>query len=275
MTKAGPTRDVQRVSPRRHGFGGSTLTFSNVTIGQFSVADVTYDQAVALAADLAVAPTYPKRFYALHVGGLNARADPEFVQEMNDADLVCADGGSIVWLGRLAGSRSMERVPTTDAGWDVLRAIGARLARKPRVALIGARPEIVKRASSALAEGVPCDVVLVEHGFHQEWTDVLSRLRRTRPDVLVLGLGAPREMLWVREYRGHLPPCLIMTCGGWFGFLSGEEARAPVILRRTGLEWIARVAQSPRRLLPRYLQGTLSTALVGANILKLKFLRWW
>lgn len=249
------------------------LAYSNVAVGPFAVADVRYDHAVALAADLAVEPSYPKCFYALHVGGLNARADHDFVREMNDADLVCADGGSIVLLGKLAGGHSMERVPTTDAGWDVLRAVGGRLARQPRVALIGARPEIVERASASLAEGVPCNVVLVEHGYQQEWAGVLVRLNEARPDVLVLGLGAPREMLWVREYREHLPPCLIMTCGGWFGFLSGEETRAPRALRQPGFEWIARVAQSPRRLLPRYLRGIVSTALVGAHTLKLRLLK--
>lgn len=249
------------------------MAYANVTVGPFAVADVTYDHAIELAAELAVEPSCPKRFYALHVGGLNARADRVFVQEMNEAELVCADGGSIVLLGKLAGARSIERVPTTDAGWDLLRAVGKRLVHQPRVALIGARPEVVERAASVLAEGVPCDVVLVEHGYRQEWTGVLSRLREAKPDVLVLGLGAPKEMLWVREYREHLAPCLIMTCGGWFGFLSGEETRAPHALRQSGLEWIARVAQSPRRLLPRYLRGIVSTALVGAQTFTVRLTR--
>ncbi len=249
------------------------MAHTNVPVGPFTVADVTYGQAIALAADLAFEPCCPHRFYALHVGGLNARADGVFVQEMNDAELVCADGGSIVLLGKLAGGRAMERVPTTDAGWDVLRAVGVRLGRQPRVALVGAQLGTVQSAASALSEGVPCDVVLVEHGYHQEWAGVLSSLSDVKPDVLVLGLGAPREMLWVREHLANLPPCLIMTCGGWFGFLSGEETRAPRALRLPGLEWIARVAQSPRRLLPRYLRGIISTALVGAHTLETRLLR--
>ncbi len=253
--------------------GGNVITNANVNVGPFAVADVSYDRAVALAADLAVAPSQPHRFYALHVGGLNARTDRGFVQEMNDADLVCADGGSIVLLGKLAGGRSLERVPTTDAGWDVLRAIGERLGRRPRIALLGAPPETVGCAATVLAEGVPCDVVLAEHGYHQDWAGILLLLAEARPDVLVLGLGAPREMLWVRKHHEHLPPCLIMTCGGWFGFLSGEESRAPKALRQPGLEWIARAAQSPRRLLPRYLRGFVSTAIVGAQILKMRLLR--
>lgn len=239
-----------------------------MTVGPFAVADLSYTQAIKIAADLAIGPSQPNRFYALHVGGLNARAHRDFVQEMNDAELVCADGGSIVLLGKLAGGRLLERVPTTDAGWEVLRAIGERLERAPRIALVGARPEVVKRAAAVLTGGVPCEVLVAEHGYHRDWTGVLSRLRESQPDVLVLGLGAPTEMLWVREFRDQLPPCLIMTCGGWFGFLSGEEVRAPKLLRQPGLEWIARVVQSPRRLLPRYLHGMASTAAVGTLILK-------
>ena len=50
-------------------------------------------------------------------------------------------------------------------------------------------------------------------------------------------MGAPREMRWVRQHLGELPDALIITCGGWFGFLTGREGRAPRMLRRPGLEW--------------------------------------
>lgn len=241
--------------------------FASVRVGPFTVADVTYDRAVSLAADLAVEPTGVRRFYALHVGGLNARDQSDFVAEMNDAELVCADGGSIVLLAKLAGARVIERTPTTDAGWDVLRATGEKLGRTPRVALVGGPAEVVDKAAGTLREGVDCDIVMVEHGYHQEWGLVLEQLREIAPDVLILGLGAPKEMLWVREHYASLPPCLVVTCGGWFGFLSGEEARAPRVLRRSGLEWIARVFQAPTRLGPRYLRGLLSVVVVGFGTL--------
>jgi N-acetylglucosaminyldiphosphoundecaprenol N-acetyl-beta-D-mannosaminyltransferase len=80
-------------------------------------------------------------------------------------------------------------------------------------------------------------------------------------------MGAPREMLWVRNWYHHLPHLLLLTCGGWFGFLAGDERRAGALLRRSGLEWIARVAQSPRRLGPRYARGAVSTGVVAAQTL--------
>ncbi|MGC3994502.1 MAG: WecB/TagA/CpsF family glycosyltransferase [Propionicimonas sp.] len=193
---------------------------------------------------------------------------------MNSAELVCADGGSVVLLGKLAGATRMQRVPTTDAGWDVLKAVGELLGRPTRIALVGAHQEVVTAAATTLVDGGAGDVVLVENGYHDDWTAVLERVREAAPDVLVLGLGAPKEMLWVRDHAPELPACLVMTCGGWFGFLSGTEARAPEFLRKPGLEWLARVGQAPTRLLPRYLRGMATTAVLAAGILVRRSRSW-
>lgn len=239
---------------------------TTVAVGPFRVADLNYSEAIRRAASLAENPTSLQRFYALHVGGLNARHDAEFVEEMNDAELVCADGGSIVLLGRLAGGRGIERVPTTDAGWDVLAEVGRLFGRLPRVALLGGHQNIVRAAADTLSKAGAAEVVYVGHGYHQAWDNVTAALRESRPDILVLGMGAPREMLWVKRHKDDLPICLVVTCGGWFGFLAGEESRAPRILRRSGLEWIARVAQAPARLLPRYIRGMYSVIVVGMGL---------
>lgn len=239
----------------------------SVRVGPFPVADLSYWEAVHAAADLAMDPQGPRRFYALHVGGLNAADDREFVAEMNDAELVCADGGSVVLLARLAGAQRIERTPTTDAGWDILDHVGKQLGRKARTALVGGELATVTAAAEALHATAVADIVLVEHGFHDDWTGVLARVHASRPDVIVLGLGAPKEMLWVREHLSELPSTLVVTCGGWFGFLAGTETRAPEMLRRPGLEWIARVAQAPTRLLPRYARGLATCASIAGDTL--------
>lgn len=238
---------------------------ARVSVGPFRVADVGYRDAVREAASLALDPPRARRFYALHVGGLNARGDAAFVDEMNDAELVCADGGSVVLLARLAGARQIERTPTTDAGWDVLAEVSRILGRPARTALVGGEPLVVDIAARALEAGRAGETVMVAHGYRADWSDVMARITAAHPDVLVLGLGAPREMLWVREFRDDLPPCLVITCGGWFGFLAGTERRAPRLLRRSGLEWIARVAQAPARLFPRYGRGVATCAAIAGG----------
>jgi exopolysaccharide biosynthesis WecB/TagA/CpsF family protein len=72
-------------------------------------------------------------------------------------------------------------------------------------------------------------------------------------------------MTWCRHWRDHLPSTVVLTCGGWFGHVAGDERRAPRLLRRSGLEWIARMAQQPRRLGPRYAKGLVSTAAVAVE----------
>jgi N-acetylglucosaminyldiphosphoundecaprenol N-acetyl-beta-D-mannosaminyltransferase len=232
-----------------------------VEVGPFWVSDSSKGDLVDRMVELCLPErTRPAFAFALHVGGLNARHDPDFVRVMRRGDLVYADGGSVVWLGRLAGALHLERAPTTDVGWDVLRAFAERVGRLPRVALVGGPPELAARAGDVLETAGVAEVVLVENGYHDDWAAPLARLREADPDITVVGLGAPREMLWCDQHRDRLAPGLVLTCGGWFGHLVGDERRAPRLLRRSGLEWIARVAQAPTRLGPRYARGIGVTA---------------
>jgi N-acetylglucosaminyldiphosphoundecaprenol N-acetyl-beta-D-mannosaminyltransferase len=238
-------------------------------VGPFWVSDSSRDELVDHVVDLSLrSTTRPAFAYALHVGGLNARRERDFVVAMRHADVVYADGGSVVWLARLAGGNRVERAPTTDVGWDVLRGFARRVGRTPRVALIGGPEGLAERAGATLAEAGAAEIAYVDHGFHHDWTEPLARLRDSVPDITVIGLGAPREMIWSQRHRSELPPGLVLTCGGWFGHLVGDERRAPRLLRRSGLEWIARVAQAPGRLGPRYARGAGVTALLALSTLQ-------
>lgn len=232
-----------------------------VEVGPFWVSDSPRDELVDHVVDLTLRATGRPAFaYALHVGGLNARRERDFVMAMRQADVVYADGGSVVWLARLAGGERVERAPTTDIGWEVMRGFVGKVGRAPRVALIGGPPGLSERAAAVLADAGVAEAVLTDHGYHDDWSEPLTRLREAAPDITVIGLGAPREMVWSQQHREELPPGLVLTCGGWFGHLVGDEKRAPRLLRRSGLEWIARVAQAPSRLGPRYARGVGATA---------------
>jgi N-acetylglucosaminyldiphosphoundecaprenol N-acetyl-beta-D-mannosaminyltransferase len=241
----------------------------DVEVGPFWVSNspkaLLVDQLVELSRPERTRPAFA---FALHVGGLNARRERDFVTAMRRADVVYADGGSVVWLARLAGGESIERTPTTDIGWEVLSGFAARVGRLPRVALIGGPEGLATRARAVLESAGAADVVHVDHGFHDDWSAPLARLRAADPDITVVGLGAPREMVWCEDHRAELPTGLVMTCGGWFGHLSGEERRAPRLLRHSGIEWVARLAQSPRRLGPRYARGLWASAVMSLSVLR-------
>jgi N-acetylglucosaminyldiphosphoundecaprenol N-acetyl-beta-D-mannosaminyltransferase len=240
-----------------------------IEVGPFSVPDVTAVEWVdCVVTEAAAARRRPMHVYALHVGGLNARNDRRFVEAMRSADLVGPDGGSVVWLARLAGATFVERVPTTDVGWDILRGLAHSLGRDPRVALLGGPPGLAERAGAVVAAGAPVEVVHTDHGFHEDWAGPLRALGAAAPDVTLVGLGAPREMIWCQDNRDRLTGRLVLTCGGWFGHLTGDEQRAPRLLRRSGIEWVARVAQSPRRLAPRYARGLYSSSVMSMLVLR-------
>lgn len=202
----------------------------------------------------------PRTAFALHVGGLLARRDRHFVEAMSRADIVYADGASVVLLAKAAGGRSTERSPTTDLGWDVLRRLSAESARPPRVSVLGGRPGVAEGALQVLVDAGVARAGVAEHGYHGDWSSALDRLAEVPSDVLIVGLGAPLEMIWTMEHLDRLPASLVLTCGGWLGFLVGEERRAPRLMQRWSLEWAYRLAQNPRRLARRYGLGALVTA---------------
>jgi len=240
-----------------------------VEVGPFRVLDTTRPEfvrrVVAAGAESSGAPVH---IYALHVGGLNERGNGPFVDAMNRADAVGADGGSVILVARLAGAQAIERVATTDIGWDVLRGLADRLGRPARVALVGGPEGLAERAGRVLAEGATVRIVHTEHGYHLDWATPLAALAAAAPDVTFVGLGAPDEMIWCQRHRAELTGGLVLTCGGWFGHIVGDELRAPTLLRQPGLEWIARVLQSPRRLAPRYAVGLYSTAMMALIVLR-------
>ena len=240
-----------------------------VGIGPFTVCDRAQSEVVEnIVAGALGAPSRSQAWvtYALHVGGLNARRNEPFVSAMTGADLVYADGMSVVMLARMAGATRIERAGTTDIGWDVIARLSEELGRPARVALIGGPEGLTFRAGEVLAEKASAEIVLTDHGYHQDWAPVLEALTDAAPDLLFVGLGAPVEMTWVQEHRDALPACAVMTCGGWFGFITEAEKRAPEWARKSGLEWTFRLAQSPGRLWRRYATGMLSMIMLAVTM---------
>ncbi len=228
-----------------------------VDVAGLPVHDLSREQLVDLVAGEALQTLSDKAalVFALHVGGLLHRQNAEFRTALSDADIVYADGTSVVKLARLRGARHIERCVTTDVGWAFLEAIRERLGRPVRLALVGGPMGLAEQAAAVLSARNGASIVLTEHGFHDAWQGVIEEIRTARPDVVLIGMGAPREMIWAWQHSRKLSGALVVTCGGWFGYLAGHERRAPKWLSNNSLEWLFRLAQNPRRLLMRYVRG--------------------
>lgn len=248
------------------GSNGQLASIRRVPVGPFQVVDLPQEGVVSSLAKLARAGlSSPTTAFALHVGGLVARHDEAFVAAMQDADIVYADGASVVLLAKLAGARRITRAPTTDIGWELLRGLSEELGRPPTVSVIGGPDSLATEALGVLVDAGIARRGVSAHGYHEDWGPVLEQMRRTPSDVLLVGLGAPAEMLWVHTHRAELATRLVLTCGGWLGFLAGYETRAPGLMQRWSLEWVFRLAGSPRRLAQRYARGFVATAVLAAK----------
>jgi N-acetylglucosaminyldiphosphoundecaprenol N-acetyl-beta-D-mannosaminyltransferase len=240
-----------------------------VTFMGVNVADLTQAELVESLADLATAGSErPPTAFAMHIGGLlELEGNATFAAAMADADIVYADGVSAQLLARLAGARKIERAVTTDIGWALFAALRKRNGRLPRVALIGGPPGLAESAMARMVDAGAVVPAFTAHGFQDDWEGTIDALGEARPDLVFVGMGAPLEMVWVRENIARLPRALTMTCGGWFGYIVGEEPRAPAWMRRLYLEWLYRVSLQPRRLGGRYLRGLIRyPSLIGTVV---------
>lgn len=240
-------RAMRAASMRWHG--------KTVGISGLAVADASQEEIIDWLASRRN-PKQPLLAYALHVGGLvSLDANNQFREIMSGASLIYADGVGPVLLGRVRGGR-LGRSATTDIAPAILERWAAE-GDLPRIALLGGPEGLAAAAGQALEDRGLGRAVYAESGFQDDYSDVLAKIRAIRPDVLFVGMGAPREMEWCERYLGELPSCVVITCGGWFGFLTGKERRAPRVVQAFGGEWIWRLAQSPRRLMGRYGRGLM------------------
>jgi N-acetylglucosaminyldiphosphoundecaprenol N-acetyl-beta-D-mannosaminyltransferase len=188
------------------------------------------------------------------------------------AGMICADGVPIVWLSRRHGASEAERV----CGPDVMLSICDKgRATGLRHYFFGGRPGVAEALSAALTARYPGLVVAGTFSppfravAERESEDTILMINDARPDVIWVGLGAPKQEFWVADHASLVTAGLILPVGAAFDFHSGRIRRAPRWMRRTGLEWLFRLAMDPRRLASRYLRtNTRFMALVARDLMR-------
>ncbi len=200
-----------------------------------------------------------------------ASRDPRLREALLDADLLLADGVGIVWASGILNRPLPEVVP----GVDLLeRLLGAEVGT--RIFLLGTTEENVAAAARNMAQRYPgIEVVGRHHGYFpdREAHRILDLVGAADPDLVVLGMGVPRDQLFLAGYREHLPAALYLGVGGGLDVLSGSIRRAPVLLRKLHLEWLYRLIASPARwrrqlALPRFVWRVLRARLAAGSSLR-------
>jgi N-acetylglucosaminyldiphosphoundecaprenol N-acetyl-beta-D-mannosaminyltransferase len=181
-----------------------------------------------------------------------------------NGSIVAPDGMPIVWLGRRGARRSVTRV----YGPDMLLATAKDgLASGYRHFFYGSTPDTLAALVDRLRFRHPEFVVagMLAPPFRplsrQESDEVVDAINEAKPDIVWVGLGMPKQELWIAEYQQRLNAPVLMAVGAAFDFHAGRVRQAPMWMQRSGLEWFFRLGQEPRRLWRRYLVA--NTRFVG------------
>ena len=173
------------------------------------------------------------------------------------ADVMVADGMPLVWAAQLMGEPLPERV----AGSALIYRFAERAAAEDRsLYFLGGEPGAGEAAAKVLCERHPGLRVagwsaprISAEPAELEIAAVVAELRKKKPDLLLVGLGSPKQERLIRAVRAYFPHMWMVGVGISFSFVAGRVSRAPVWMRKTGLEWIHRLSQEPKRLARRYL----------------------
>lgn len=191
--------------------------------------------------------------------------DPSFGRITNQATLATADGMPLVWASHVNGG---PQIHGRASGPDILE----KILINPRYQNLkhffyGSTPQVLKKLEEKLRNLAPHGKYV---GFHsppfrplrpaeeslseEEAKDCLL-IDAAKPDIVWVGLGAPKQEVWMYRVREHIRTASVLIgVGAAFDFLAQTKARAPLYMQRAGLEWLHRLSQEPKRLTSRYLK---------------------
>lgn len=186
-----------------------------------------------------------------------AEDDLRFRDAYAGASLSLADGMPIVWASRVLPVRVPEKVSGSDLAAPLLERAAAR---KRRIYLLGGGPGVAERAAAILEErypgltvvGTSAPMVRVDDPAGA-WDAIADDVARTKPDLVFVCVGAPKQELFMHATHERLAPAVLLGLGATLDFIAGTVDRAPTWMSQNGLEWAYRLGREPRRMWRRYL----------------------
>ncbi len=245
---------------------------SRFRLGEVSIDPLTFEQAIDAI----------ERLVDLRRGGavftpnvdhiVRAGLDPHLREAYAHASLSLADGMPVIWASHLLG----RPLPAKVSGSDLIDPLMARAAARGwRVYLLGGAEGVAARAAERLCvryrdlHVVGTSAPRLDDPLNDTQGELAClRVREAQPDLLLVGLGCPKQEVWSHRYAGALRPTVVVCVGGSFDFVTGRVKRAPRWMSTAGMEWLFRFAQEPRRLFGRYFVR-------GPRFLSILARAWW
>jgi len=220
-----------------------------ITVNKYSMQETVGKicKAVEEQVTIRVVTANPEMIYA-------SGHDQRLKKLINSADVVTADGIGVVWAARWLGTPIQERV----TGIDLVQALFPVADKhKWRIFFLGGKPGVAHRAGNQVVRKYPGIAWGESHGYFnsEDEAHVVERIRCFQPDILLVGLGAPRQEYWIAEHPELAT--VSVGVGGSFDALAGNVIRAPKRVQEFQLEWLYRLWKEPWRwkrqsVLPRF-----------------------
>lgn len=186
-------------------------------------------------------------------------------QELRDvyanASLILTDGKPLIWISKLYGTPIKEKISGSD-----LFPLLCKLAAEKNYTMffLGAAEDVARTAADNLIRKFPGLKVVGTYsppfGFEKdekEMNKIKSMINKTKPDILIVGLGCPKQELFMYHHCKELNVPISFGLGASLDFEAGNVKRAPKWMANNGLEWLYRITQDPKRMAKRYLVDDL------------------
>lgn len=181
--------------------------------------------------------------------------DEALRQSVLEADMINADGMSVVWASRFLG----KALPARVAGIDLMLEL-VKMAHEHgyKCYFFGARPEVVENVVGFFKNEYSSNIIAgYRNGYFKEEEEeqIAREISSSGADMLFVAMSSPKKEIFVNKYKKLMNVPFVMGVGGSFDVVAGVTKRAPVWMQKVGMEWFYRFIQEPRRMWKRYLVG--------------------
>lgn len=189
-------------------------------------------------------------------GVMEAQRSEAVMATYRDANLVVPDGMPLVWISRLRGYKLRRRV----YGPELVEAACAALGSEFKHYFYGGNEAVAEQMAGVLKERYGIVIAGCYSPPFRPLSDAekaadIARINDSKADIVWVGIGAPKQELWMHANAPFLTAGVALGVGAAFDFITGKKAIAPAWMQENGLEWLFRLVTEPRRLWRRYLQN--------------------
>lgn len=228
----------------------------NISIFGVNIDNITLEEATDIVEDFLVQDELKTICTPNTEIVMVAKDDKDLKSIINKSDLVIPDGIGLIYGSRIRKKPLKERVTGFDLSIKLLEIANEK---GYRLFLLGGKEKVAKKAGMNILEKYP-NVKLVgyHHGYfkgshigyedHEEELNLINSINEAKPDIIFVGLGFPKQEIWIAKNKNRLDGKVIIGNGGTMDILSGDSKRAPEFFQKLGLEWLYRLIKEPSRI---------------------------